>query len=372
MKRDTPMAAPRRAMVETAEDPADLATDELDELTESTPRGTRFADDAAPGATAFARPAGGRRRLGAAMGIGALALAVTGTLLVSTNRGQGSDTVAEPVTTSTSAATSATPSARQSDPQIVSRDLERQPLPAAPTEVISQVPSASPSPASSASSSAASPSASSSKQSSEEPQLPLGPIIGSRYATTALNVRTSPTQNAGVIKTIEAGTQVQVSATVKAGFRQISVQGAPAWVKDQYLSKSKPSVSDSGSGSGSGSISAAACSSGSAVENGLVSNAIKVHRAVCSRYPSITSYGGLRGSGDFHGTGQALDIMVSGELGWQVARWLRANAGTLGVTQVIYSQQIWTTQRSGEGWRPMSNRGSATANHYDHVHVSVR
>ncbi|MDQ1640746.1 MAG: hypothetical protein QOJ90_97, partial [Actinomycetota bacterium] len=27
--------------------------------------------------------------------------------------------------------------------------------------------------------------------------------------------------------------------------------------------------------------------------------------------------------------------------------------------------------RSSEGWRPMADRGSTTANHYDHVHVSV-
>jgi hypothetical protein len=28
-------------------------------------------------------------------------------------------------------------------------------------------------------------------------------------------------------------------------------------------------------------------------------------------------------------------------------------------------------ERSSEGWRYMSDRGSTTANHYDHVHVSV-
>jgi hypothetical protein len=28
-------------------------------------------------------------------------------------------------------------------------------------------------------------------------------------------------------------------------------------------------------------------------------------------------------------------------------------------------------QRSSEGWRWMEDRGSTTANHYDHVHVTV-
>jgi hypothetical protein len=27
--------------------------------------------------------------------------------------------------------------------------------------------------------------------------------------------------------------------------------------------------------------------------------------------------------------------------------------------------------RAGEGWRAMPDRGSATANHYDHVHIAV-
>ena len=57
--------------------------------------------------------------------------------------------------------------------------------------------------------------------------------------------------------------------------------------------------------------------------------------------------------------------------GWRLANWVRDNASKLGVSEVIYSQKIWTVQRSGEGWRGMSDRGSSTANHYDHVHVSV-
>ena len=49
----------------------------------------------------------------------------------------------------------------------------------------------------------------------------------------------------------------------------------------------------------------------------------------------------------------------------------RADASELGVSYVIYAQRIWSVERGGEGWRGMSNRGSSTANHYDHVHVSV-
>ena len=63
--------------------------------------------------------------------------------------------------------------------------------------------------------------------------------------------------------------------------------------------------------------------------------------------------------------------MISGEAGWAVANWVRAHAGELGVSEVLYSQRIWSRLRAGEGWRPFSDRGSSTANHYDHVHVSV-
>jgi hypothetical protein len=43
----------------------------------------------------------------------------------------------------------------------------------------------------------------------------------------------------------------------------------------------------------------------------------------------------------------------------------------LGVSEVIWSQRIWTVERSSDGWRWMEDRGSDTANHYDHVHVTV-
>ena len=54
-----------------------------------------------------------------------------------------------------------------------------------------------------------------------------------------------------------------------------------------------------------------------------------------------------------------------------IADFARDNADALGVSEVIWAQQIWTVERSSEGWRYMEDRGSDTANHYDHVHVTV-
>jgi uncharacterized protein YraI len=202
-------------------------------------------------------------------------------------------------------------------------------------------------------------------------------VIGRKYATTDLNVRTEPRAKASVVGVVDKGNKVAVTKTITNGFRYVSYRGKGRWVKNRYLSESKPkstksSSSSSSSGSGSGGISGAPCPGGSSVESGLTPDAIRVHRALCHRYPQFTSFLGRRSSSGYHGQGRALDCMISNStVGWDAARWLRANAKSLGVMEVIYRQQIWTVQRSSDGWRPMSDRGSPTANHMDHVHVSV-
>jgi SH3 domain-containing protein len=203
-------------------------------------------------------------------------------------------------------------------------------------------------------------------------------VVGSKYATTSLNVRTAPDRSSDVVAVVSAGTKLSVTAAVHNGFRYISYSGRGRWIGNRYLSSDKPKTSSTsrssgGSGSGSsGGISTAPCPGDSAVESGLTQDAIRVHRALCARYPQISSFGGRRASSGFHGTGQAVDAMISdSSVGWDIANWTRANASKLGVSEVIYYQKIWTVQRSSDGWRPMSDRGSATANHYDHVHVSV-
>ena len=92
---------------------------------------------------------------------------------------------------------------------------------------------------------------------------------------------------------------------------------------------------------------------------------------MCNAFPALSSLRRLRGHGE-HVSGRAIDFMVSDSgLGQAVADWARAHAAELNLYDVIWSQHIWTPQRSSEGWRSMSDRGSSTANHYDHVHISV-
>jgi hypothetical protein len=197
-------------------------------------------------------------------------------------------------------------------------------------------------------------------------------ITDSKYATTGLNVRTEPSDVASVVAVLHTGTKLAVTKTITNGFRYVSYHDKGRWVKNKYLSDSKPKSTKASSSGGSGGISGAPCPSGSSVESGLTPDAIRVHRALCHRYPQITSFLGRRTSSGYHGEGRALDCMISDStVGWEIAKWVRANAKSLGAMEVIYRQQIWTVQRSSEGWRPMSDRGSPTANHMDHVHVSV-
>ena len=195
-----------------------------------------------------------------------------------------------------------------------------------------------------------------------EPKLDLT-VVGSRYLTEDLNLRTEPEKDAEVVSVLETRSKVKVTDTVEDGFRLIVRDGKGRWVTDEYLAKKQPPKESA--------ISEESCNKDSSIESGLVSNGIKVYRALCAEFPNITSFGGRRAAnGGFHPTGQAVDAMISNG-GWEVARWLRANASRLGVSEVIHAQSIWTVQRSGEGWRGMSDQGNPTANHFDHVHISV-
>jgi hypothetical protein len=201
-------------------------------------------------------------------------------------------------------------------------------------------------------------------------------VTGHRYATTKLNVRAEPSEKAPLLAVFDWADKVAVSGETKGPWTEVVIDGKSRWVHTEYLARKKPkpepkpAAEESSAPAG---ISSAPCASGSDVESGLVPNAVEVHRAVCAVFPQVTTYGGVRtGDGGEHGTGHAVDIMIpDSSTGDQIADWVRAHASELGVSEVIWSQHIWTVERSSEGWRSMEDRGSATANHYDHVHVTV-
>lgn len=182
------------------------------------------------------------------------------------------------------------------------------------------------------------------------------------WTTAALNLWTEPGEKAEKVGVLDEAKKVLVTGRSLYGRDEVVVDGTARWVTQGYLSDEKPAKQVAPS--------EASCTNGTSVPSGVSPNIAAVHRAVCANFPSITTYGTFRGDGE-HAQGIAVDIMVSGELGWQVAEFVRANYADLGVSYLIYSQRIWSVERSGEGWRPMSDRGSVTANHYDHVHVTT-
>lgn len=195
-----------------------------------------------------------------------------------------------------------------------------------------------------------------------EPAVRLRP----RWTTTRLNVWSGPGEDSALLTVLDTAVKVPATGTVRGAWAEILRKDETVWVRKEYLAGTKPrSLAAPAAG-----VSGTPCPDGSSVETGLQPNAVRLYRAVCAAFPAVGSWGGRSGSGD-HGAGRALDIMCTGSLCDGVSDYVRSHAAELGVSYVIWAQRIWTVERSGEGWRPMEDRGSATANHYDHVHVSV-
>lgn len=214
---------------------------------------------------------------------------------------------------------------------------------------------------------------------------------GPRWTTEGVNVRAGASASTDKVTSAKSGTKVNATGKAIGEWRQITLDGKTGWVKLEYLTIKEPkpaapapSTSKSSSSSKTSSRPSSSSSSKSSSSqvptnvagcpslSGLTAKANQVRLTVCQNWPGLSMGGNRAGSGSFHNSGQAIDAMItSGSQGQEIANYMRANAGRLGVTEVIYNHRIWTTQRSSEGWRSMSDRGGATANHEDHVHISV-
>jgi hypothetical protein len=93
--------------------------------------------------------------------------------------------------------------------------------------------------------------------------------------------------------------------------------------------------------------------------------------AVVSNVSGITSIGGTRASAadpNGHPSGLAVDYMVSPAVGDAVVQYHVAHWDELGVDYLIWQQRMLSSPNGG--WKAMADRGGATANHMDHVHVN--
>lgn len=113
------------------------------------------------------------------------------------------------------------------------------------------------------------------------------------------------------------------------------------------------------------------CSDSHSIESGIHLNAIRLYRAVCHAFPAVGPFGGYRYDTDsLHYLGRAVDCMVPNfAVGNALRDWVFLHRKELKVMEIIWRQHIWTT--SHPYWRLMEDRGSPTANHMDHVHVSL-
>lgn len=70
-----------------------------------------------------------------------------------------------------------------------------------------------------------------------------------------------------------------------------------------------------------------------------------------------------------HSAGRAIDIFISGKSqGDAIANYLTVRPNLYNIKYVIWYQRIWYP---GAGWRSMPDRGSANANHTNHVHLNT-
>ncbi len=111
--------------------------------------------------------------------------------------------------------------------------------------------------------------------------------------------------------------------------------------------------------------------------------ALRGGRCAAAIWPQIPVIGGYRPDAlPDHPSGRALDLMLpegcstepkNAKLGDAIAIFFMQNAGKLDVQYIIWNQKIWIAGSEAippTEWRGMSSRGSCTANHVDHVHVS--
>ena len=115
---------------------------------------------------------------------------------------------------------------------------------------------------------------------------------------------------------------------------------------------------------------------GVAPENGLQVDTVLAARAVSAEFPEILTIGGVRSDSlKWHPHGLAIDVMIPDvrstagkELGDKVLAYVIANGERFGLEHAIWRQTIYRPDGSKKA---MSDRGSDTANHYDHVHIAT-
>ncbi len=202
------------------------------------------------------------------------------------------------------------------------------------------------------------------------PTLPKA--TGTRYVSVdQLNIRATSASDGKLVGVAKQNTLLSITGKTANSRTEVIFDGAARWAYTSYLSKTKSGPTDDGGSLGSPSL------------DKTHAHVKAIVRLIRSEFPAIKTMYSWRASSSYssdHPNGLALDIMIpsystsSGKaLGDSIARYLQDNHKQLHVHYLIWRQRSWNVERSTNvtNWKQMADRGGATANHYDHVHVSV-
>ncbi len=112
-------------------------------------------------------------------------------------------------------------------------------------------------------------------------------------------------------------------------------------------------------------------------DEGLTLHTRQMRQFIMAKF-GVKVAGGYRqdddGTGHGHGSGMAVDFMADKATGDKIAKYMQRNFKSLGIYYIIWEQRYYMNITNIYGpantWNLMDDRGSATQNHYDHVHVS--
>jgi hypothetical protein len=163
------------------------------------------------------------------------------------------------------------------------------------------------------------------------------------YTTAELNLRKGPSKETDLLGRVDPATKVVATSIIEGEYRKVTVGEQEGWVLAANLADETEDLAQG--------ITMAKCPRGTAVENKLRPDTIRIYRSVCALFPGVNSYGGWRAGGrQFHKNGRALDIMLTPKkesaMGWKIAKYLVANAKAFNIDHIIFEQKIWTPGKS--------------------------
>ncbi|WP_433781119.1 hypothetical protein ACQPX6_15640 [Actinomycetospora sp. CA-101289] len=173
---------------------------------------------------------------------------------------------------------------------------------------------------------------------------------------------TSATPSAEVSPVSSAGGGAASADLIKAAERDRAADAATARQAEEDAAEQEQATAAAAEEQRTASVTGCGASGS---YGGVADSVQEVGNAMECVFPGHDVLGvGSRGNASDHPSGYALDFMTTS--GDAIADCVIENRNALGVEYVIWNQRINT----GSGWEGMEDRGGATANHEDHVHIS--